>query len=139
MKIAATILSLLLLSGCSSMNQKGRGETQLRISQQFLGQPLDSFFSRYGAPYSTTALPEGFALHEWQSDVTVVTTPGITTMQGQIIGNTYTGTATHLPGGSITTFCRVMLKSDPQSRIVQIAITADTIGNWWFSRCQEVL
>jgi hypothetical protein len=117
----------LALSACAGAGDKGAA-----LSSRFVGQPFDTFVTRYGIPQGSQKLANGKTVYEWSSHF------GVANTGAPIQTLLMAGSNAQVQGGSYQLECKVRLIVGPSGMIEQFAVADDTIGAWQLSRCNEV-
>ena len=69
-KVVIAIAIGFAIAGCTTTQQ-----AQKAMESRFIGQPSDTFFSRYGAPQSSFTLNNGSTIYRWRGGQTTVYVP----------------------------------------------------------------
>lgn len=105
---AVAVIVYSLLSACGSTQTAGTA-----AKSQWVGQPSDMFFAKYGAPKREFTQRDGGKIYFW-------------------------GTVA-MPSGVITQVaCTADIVANKDGLITEIRLQEDTIGVWNVSRCAEI-
>ena len=124
---AAVGIGVIGLAGCAGISDKGAA-----LSSRFVGQPFDTFVTRYGIPQASQKLASGTTVYEWSSHF------GVANTGAPIQTLLMAGSNAQVQGGSYQLECKVRLAVGSGGMIEQFAVADDTIGAWQLSRCNEL-
>ena len=133
MRKTLSLFFVCLLAACASTK-----DAAAVLDSRYVGKNLDEFVIRHGAPFQRHNLNSGDVMYSWSSGVTSYQMPSTTTVQGTRTPTGFSGTATTIPGGTVSTFCEVQIVTTSTGMVKSIRPVRDTLGNWALSRCAEV-
>lgn len=127
--VAAMAVSV-LVSACGATPERA----QQSLSARFVGQPVESFFSRYGMPLQTMATSDGGKMYSWRGGQFFVNHPAqVQTVSGAGGGQETTRTTSHTtqtgPGSSKTesTSVTVGIAAAPTTIVTQPATSEELV------------
>ena len=123
-------VALVGLCGCSAAQTQMANDT---MAAQYVGQPADEFFLRYGPPSSKHQLDSGDTIYLWAENATVYNANG-----GVFGGRQSLSTSAPAVSSGTVVQCEVRIVASRSGTIRQILAQNDTIGKWQLSRCHEL-
>jgi hypothetical protein len=134
-------LNKLILAGlCLSLLGCSTTRDGLNRLSPYVGQPVDTFFYRFGMPVAVHEFSDKSRVYRWSSGQRSVHMPAVTSFSGSVTpAGTLAGGSHTFGGFSVSLECILDLQTNPQGVVQQIKAIKDTWGAWETSRCAEVL